>query len=104
MTTCTRLTITMAAVILGGCAELEHHCEISGCTDEVDFERMDVHHLTALGSGGSDHTDNTVALCPACHSRVHRGIMNVKAALEKKLLEIRKRRARRSKTPKHRAR
>jgi predicted HNH restriction endonuclease len=46
-----------------------------------------------LGDGGSDHTDNTVALCPACHCRVHRGTTGVKAALERKLLAIRNRRA-----------
>jgi hypothetical protein len=70
----------------------EHRCEFSPCKDEADYEGLDVHHITRLGDGGDDHTDNTVALCPACHSRVHRGKSTVRAALEKRLLAIRKRR------------
>ena len=48
-------------------------CELPSCVDSADFVRPDVHHVVALGERGSDHTDNTIALCPACHVRVHRG-------------------------------
>jgi len=50
-----------------------NRCELPGCIDSADFVRPDVHHVVALGERGSDHTDNTIALCPACHMRVHRG-------------------------------
>ena len=32
---------------------------------------LEVHHVKWLSRGGSDSTDNTVALCPNCHRRVH---------------------------------
>ena len=47
-------------------------CEVADCSDQAYFANLDVHHITSLGNGGSDHTDNTLALCPACHVRVHR--------------------------------
>jgi HNH endonuclease len=74
----------------------KHRCELRGCSEQRDFETIDVHHMTRLGDGGSDHTDNTVALCPPCHLRVHRGTPKVKTAMERKLLAIRRRRSRRS--------
>jgi hypothetical protein len=54
-------------------ARAQFQCEIPGCKDQDQFKRPDVHHITRLGDSGSDHTDNTVALCPACHARIHRG-------------------------------
>jgi hypothetical protein len=69
-----------------------YHCEIAKCRDAVDFESMDVHHITRLGDGGSDHTDNTVALCPACHSRVHRGLKEIQDNLAEQIVTIRNRR------------
>jgi hypothetical protein len=68
-------------------------CEIANCADGRDFTTPDVHHITRLGSLGSDHTDNTVALCPACHARVHRGIMDVRVRLEAAVEEIRRNRS-----------
>ena len=35
---------------------------------------LEVHHLKTLASGGSDTTQNTVALCPNCHKEFHYGI------------------------------
>lgn len=66
-----------------------NHCERPSCTDEKDFATPEVHHITRLGDGGADHTDNTVALCPACHARVHKGIPSVKRQLDRELERIR---------------
>ena len=59
-----------------------YRCEIPDCKDRHQFVSPDVHHITRLGDAGSDHTDNTVALCPACHARIHRGIRKVKKLME----------------------
>lgn len=32
---------------------------------------LEVHHVIWLSRGGEDSTDNTVALCPNCHTRMH---------------------------------
>ena len=32
---------------------------------------LEVHHINWLSRGGKDSTDNTVALCPNCHTRMH---------------------------------
>ncbi len=32
---------------------------------------LEVHHIDWLSKGGEDSTDNTVALCPNCHTRMH---------------------------------
>ncbi len=32
---------------------------------------LEVHHIAWLSRGGNDSTDNTVALCPNCHRRMH---------------------------------
>ncbi len=32
---------------------------------------LEVHHVIWLSRGGKDSTDNTVALCPNCHTRMH---------------------------------
>src|ERR1700679_1688973 len=69
-----------------------HKCEIPGCTDSQDFKGPDVHHITHLGHRGTDHTNNTIALCPACHARVHRGVGPVRRSLAKLVSEIRNRR------------
>jgi len=70
----------------------KYRCEITTCRDAADFQSMDVHHISRLGDGGSDHTDNTVALCPACHSRTHRGTTIVRDKLVKQIETIRNRR------------
>ncbi len=58
-------------------------CENPHCADYLHYESMDVHHVTSLGRRGADHTRNTVALCPACHARVHRGKPKVRERLER---------------------
>ena len=32
---------------------------------------METHHIEWLSKGGSDTIDNTVALCPNCHKKMH---------------------------------
>ena len=32
---------------------------------------LEVHHVIWLSRGGEDSTDNTVAICPNCHKRMH---------------------------------
>lgn len=34
---------------------------------------LEVHHVKGLADGGPDTTENTVALCPNCHRKVHYG-------------------------------
>lgn len=42
---------------------------------------LEVHHMIPLASGGPDTIDNTIALCPNCHRRVHlskdKGLFNL---------------------------
>jgi hypothetical protein len=52
--------------IQSGTKRAQYRCEVPGCRDAADFRLPDVHHMTRLGEGGADHTDNTGALCPAC--------------------------------------
>ena len=72
-----------------------YQCEISGCKDAADYESLDVHHIESLGMKGSDHTDNTVALCPSCHTRIHRGVPAIRRKLERRVELIRRGRKRR---------
>lgn len=40
--------------------------------DEVkDFPFLETHHVKWLSNGGKDSIDNTVALCPNCHRKMH---------------------------------
>jgi hypothetical protein len=71
-----------------------NQCEIPGCTDSRDFNVPDVHHITRLGDGGADHTDNTIALCPACHARIHKGKLPIQRRLNARVTLIRNARIR----------
>lgn len=70
-----------------------NRCELTDCSEQTEFASLDVHHMTRLGDGGTDHTDNTVALCPACHAKIHRGTDAVKSRLELQVESIRHRRS-----------
>lgn len=51
------------------------NCEL--CTNPAPFERkngepyLETHHIHWLANGGADSIENTVALCPNCHRRMH---------------------------------
>lgn len=51
------------------------NCEL--CTKPAPFERkngepyLETHHINWLANGGADSIENTVALCPNCHRRMH---------------------------------
>ncbi len=54
------------------------HCEL--CGEPAPFKRKDdtpyleTHHIEWLANGGADTIENTVALCPNCHRKMH--VMN----------------------------
>lgn len=51
------------------------HCEL--CNEPAPFSKrsgepyLEVHHVEWLSQGGADTIENTVALCPNCHRRMH---------------------------------
>lgn len=51
------------------------HCEL--CGEPAPFNRKDgtpyleTHHIKWLSNGGEDTVENTVALCPNCHRKMH---------------------------------
>lgn len=51
------------------------NCEL--CTKPAPFMRkngepyLETHHINWLANGGADSIENTVALCPNCHRRMH---------------------------------
>lgn len=53
-----------------------YSCEMPGC-DYIGFNKNDgkkyieIHHVTPLSEGGEDSINNTVALCPNCHRKIH---------------------------------
>ena len=50
-------------------------CELCGnpapFSDRNGKPYLETHHVIWLSRGGTDSTDNTIALCPNCHTRVH---------------------------------
>ncbi|MDU5509191.1 HNH endonuclease signature motif containing protein [Enterococcus gilvus] len=50
-------------------------CEL--CGNKLDFKDkegrpfLETHHIEWLSNGGEDTIENTVALCPNCHKRMH---------------------------------
>ncbi|GAA0237082.1 HNH endonuclease [Metaclostridioides mangenotii] len=44
------------------------------------YLEVQVHHIIWLSKGGNDDIDNTVALCPNCHKKMH--ILNLDKDLE----------------------
>jgi 5-methylcytosine-specific restriction protein A len=51
------------------------HCEL--CGEPAPFKRkngspyLETHHIEWLADGGADTVENTVALCPNCHRKMH---------------------------------
>ena len=49
-------------------------CQLCGDTPFYDLKGrpyLEVHHIEWLANGGSDSYDNTAALCPNCHRKMH---------------------------------
>jgi 5-methylcytosine-specific restriction protein A len=50
-------------------------CQLCGqaapFNDKNNTPYLEVHHITWLSKGGTDTIENTVALCPNCHRKVH---------------------------------
>lgn len=46
---------------------------------------LETHHIVPLSKGGDDSVENTVALCPNCHRKMH--VLNLKEDVEK-LIEL----------------
>lgn len=56
--------------------------------DKKGIPYLEVHHVIWLSRGGEDSTDNTVALCPNCHMRMHildlpEDVMKLQKSIEK---------------------
>jgi 5-methylcytosine-specific restriction protein A len=51
------------------------HCELckepAPFTDKAGKPYLETHHIEWLARGGADTIENTVALCPNCHRKVH---------------------------------
>ncbi|MDH4653466.1 HNH endonuclease [Pseudomonas sp. JG-B] len=51
------------------------HCELckqpSPFADKAGRPYLETHHIVWLARGGADTIENTVALCPNCHKRMH---------------------------------
>lgn len=55
--------------------EAGHRCAIPQCR-HIDVE---IHHIVFVEEGGADSYDNLIALCPNCHTLVHRGKIDKKS-------------------------
>ncbi len=51
------------------------HCQLCGSPapfmDKYGKPYLETHHVVWLADGGADSVDNTVALCPNCHRKMH---------------------------------
>ena len=51
------------------------YCELCGevapFLDKDGNPYLEIHHVVWLSEGGADSIDNTVALCPNCHRKMH---------------------------------
>ena len=62
------------------------HCEL--CRAPAPFVTsnedpyLESHHVVTLSEGGSDTPDNTAALCPNCHRKLHYGIDRTERTVE----------------------
>lgn len=50
------------------------------CNKSKGSPYLEVHHVRRLADGGSDTTENAVALCPNCHMELHYGENKVEKA------------------------
>lgn len=63
------------------------YCQLCGnkapFKDSYGNPYLEIHHIIWLSNGGKDTIENTVALCPNCHRKMH--IINAKEDIEKLL-------------------
>ncbi|WP_156393057.1 HNH endonuclease signature motif containing protein [Rhizobium sp. Root1220] len=59
--------LVMAAGVCEACDELAPFVRDDG------EPYLEVHHVRPLAEGGPDSADNTIAVCPTCHRRLHYG-------------------------------
>jgi 5-methylcytosine-specific restriction protein A len=89
-TPATRITQTSAFVRDAAVAEYvkrlaKGHCDL--CCQQAPFANkqneayLECHHIIWLAKGGEDTIENTVALCPNCHRKMH--VLNRKTDREK---------------------
>lgn len=50
--------------------EAGYRCAVPTCRTIL---AIDLHHIDKVSDGGSNTTDNLIALCPTCHALYHRG-------------------------------
>lgn len=67
-----------AAVVAYTQKRSSYKCEVKGCSyegfvKEDGVKYIEVHHVEPLADGGSDSIDNTAAVCPNCHRKLHYG-------------------------------
>lgn len=49
-----------------------HTCQICGSTGHTQG-----HHIVDVQFGGAASKDNIVTLCPECHKRAHKGLLQI---------------------------
>ena len=47
-------------------------CQICGSTENVEG-----HHVVDYSFGGASDSNNIVTLCPSCHRKVHKGLIDI---------------------------
>ena len=62
----------------------QHTCQI--CKGKRGVKEHHCHHIIFREAGGSDHPDNLIALCKACHNDLHTGKLELKQIGRKKRL------------------
>ena len=73
-------------------------CQLCGMTapfkDQDGKQYLESHHIIWLSNGGEDSIDNTVALCPNCHRKMH--VLNLESDVKKLLQALSKQKKRNS--------
>ena len=46
-------------------------CDYIGFNKDNGKKYIEIHHVNPLSEGGEDSINNTVALCPNCHRKIH---------------------------------
>lgn len=59
--------------------ESGYRCACPSCTNELT---IDVHHIVEVQHGGKNEVNNLLPLCPYCHDKYHRGIIDKASIVE----------------------